>query len=145
TRKWVRELVGTIPLDRFAELRDELVCRVFQAVVGTSRLPLTSVEAPLPAFSLGQLAYFYRGPLPAEARSTPMTFFRELAELARDGGLSESEKAKLLETLLHVTPVEELGPAADVLFGTDAAPATALLTLFNEVSLSPYTDLVEKA
>ena len=31
-----------------------------QAVVGTSRLPLTSVEAPLPAFTFGQLAYFYR-------------------------------------------------------------------------------------
>src|SRR5262249_42518607 len=50
TIKWVRELVGTIRLAEFAtphELREELTCRVFQAVIGTSRLPLTSVEAPL--------------------------------------------------------------------------------------------------
>src|SRR5947208_176843 len=59
THKWVRELVGTISLDRFAdadELRDELIGLLFQAVVGCSRLPLQSVEAPLPAYSLGWLA-----------------------------------------------------------------------------------------
>ena len=71
TRKWLRELVGTIKLRDFtalAEVRDELICLLFQAVVGASRLPLTSVEAPLPAFSLGELAYVYR---PA-AGSEPM-------------------------------------------------------------------------
>src|SRR5713226_759178 len=63
TRKWVRELVGTIHLDGFQdaqELRDEIICLLFQAVVGCSRLPLQSVEAPLPDFSLGSLAYLYR-------------------------------------------------------------------------------------
>src|SRR5438128_1161102 len=58
TRKWVRELVGTIRLVCFAnveELRDELICLLFHAVVGLSRLPLTSIESPLPAFSLGEL------------------------------------------------------------------------------------------
>ena len=59
-RKWVRELVGAVAVRDFAdaeELHDELICLLFQAVVGTSRLPLTSVEAPLPAFSFGQLIY----------------------------------------------------------------------------------------
>src|SRR5262249_28817245 len=62
-RKWVRELVGTLALASCAsldELRDELICRLFHAVVGT-RLPLSSVEAPLPAFSFGELFYCYRG------------------------------------------------------------------------------------
>src|SRR5262249_41403598 len=62
TKKWVRELVGTIHLADFTsadEVLDEIICLLFQAVVGTSRLPLTSVEAPLPAFTLGELAYGY--------------------------------------------------------------------------------------
>src|SRR5438128_3793469 len=49
TRKWVRELVGTIALDHFTEaddLRDEIIGLLFQAVIGCSRLPLQSVEAP---------------------------------------------------------------------------------------------------
>ncbi len=59
--KWVRELVGTIAIASIAndeELREELQILLVAAVRGTSRLPLNSVEAPLPAFSLGQLAYF---------------------------------------------------------------------------------------
>src|SRR5207248_309459 len=62
-RKWVRELVGTVKLHEFGtinELRDELVCQLFHAVVGTSRLPLASVETPLPQFSFGELFYCYR-------------------------------------------------------------------------------------
>jgi hypothetical protein len=62
-QKWVRELTGTIVLARVGdaeEFRDELACQLFQAVVGTSRLPLTSVESPLPEFTLGELGYFYR-------------------------------------------------------------------------------------
>src|SRR5713226_8938123 len=102
TRKWVRELVGTIPLDGFRDaddLRDEIICLLFGAVVGCSRLPLQSVEAPLPAFSLGMMAYFYRPkkgtvPLriegqspfseskiqPGLPRSGPMQSWRDLIE-----------------------------------------------------------------
>ena len=60
--RWVCELVAVLSLDEYldaAEARDELAGQLFLAVVGVSRLPLTSVEAPLPAFSLGQLGYFY--------------------------------------------------------------------------------------
>src|SRR4051794_23660577 len=67
-RKWVRELVGSIELGRFtdvSDLHDELICRLFHAVVGSGRLPLTSVEAPLPAFSFGELFYSYRPGAPA--------------------------------------------------------------------------------
>jgi hypothetical protein len=141
TRKWERELVGTLELCRFPDaeaLRDELICRVFQAIVGTSRLPLTSVEAPLPAFSFGMLAYCYR---PGCAASAPMTSAAELAELLRQPGLADVERAKLLETLLHVMPAEELANSSALA----SVPVLGVLEdLFNEVSLSPWTDLVEK-
>src|ERR1700716_3656124 len=60
TQHWRRELVGQIRTAAFsqpADLEAELATYVTQAVVGTSRLPITSLESPLPAFSLGQLAY----------------------------------------------------------------------------------------
>src|SRR5262245_4723763 len=81
TTRWVRELVGTVRLADVRgteELRAEVAGRLFQAVVGLSRLPLTSVEAPLPDFSLGRLAYFYRsGPYRAGG---PLRSWRDLAE-----------------------------------------------------------------
>lgn len=148
TTRWVRELAGTIDLQDFAsvaDLRDELVCRLFHAVVGASRLPLTSVEAPLPAFALGELAYFYHPGLPA-ASPGPMRSWRELLEGTRAAGLGRTEQAKLLETLLHAAPAEEIPALAAALRGQDLPPLLPLLrTLFNEVSLSPYTDLVDKA
>jgi hypothetical protein len=145
TRKWVRELVGTIRLAELAsaeELRDELVCRLFQAVVGTSRLPLASVEAPLPAFSLGGLAYCYRPGLSGAGR--PMTTYEELADCNREVQLAAAERAKLLEVLLRVTPTDALGGMAGRFFGNADAPTDVLHTLFNEVSLSPYTGLAEQ-
>jgi hypothetical protein len=142
TRKWVRELVGTVRLARLAdaeELRDELACRLFQAVVGTSRLPLTSVEAPLPAFSLGHLAYCYRPTGTGSVRS-----WEELARLPAETDLAAVERPKLLETLLHATPRVDLGRMAEVFFGPAETPVALLQALFNEVSLSPYTDLADK-
>jgi hypothetical protein len=144
-RKWVRELVGTISLDGFTdldELRDELICRLFQAVVGTSRLPLSSVESPLPSFSFGQLFYCYRPAAPAS--SGPLRGWRELVTEMFAPWLSPREQAHLLETYLHAVPLAEIGDAA-AWFAARCPEWPALLRrLFNEVSLSPYTDLVEK-
>jgi hypothetical protein len=151
-RKWVRELIATLDLDRFAdveELRDELACSLFQAVVGTSRLPLSSVEAPLPAFSFGQLFYCYR-PDAAETSGPVRGWDGLLSELLRPG-LNPSEEAHLLETFLHAAPNAEMNEAAEAFArrlaecGREAADLTDLLRrMFNEVSLSPYTDLVAK-
>jgi hypothetical protein len=144
TTRWVRELTGTVLLKDFAnieELRDELICRLFRAVVGASRLPLTSVEAPLPAFALGELAYFYRPSPPTEPMCSPP----ELLAGTPGAGLSRSEQAKLLETLLHATPFTDMPQLAEALSRHDLPPLLPLLrTMFNEVSLSPYTDLVDK-
>jgi hypothetical protein len=153
TTRWVRELVGTIPLARLRdsnELRADLTGCLFAAVVGVSRLPLTSVEAPLPAFALGQLAYFY---CPQSARDGgPMRSWPDLLAGALTEERSWTEIAKLHEALLRATPAEELDQAAARLverwreldYTLDNLLAL-LRTVFNEISLSPWTDFVKKA
>ncbi|MCI0460828.1 MAG: hypothetical protein L0Z62_28095 [Gemmataceae bacterium] len=153
TTRWVRELVGTIDLSQFSDaddLLDELAGRLFQAVVGTSRLPLTSVEAPLPAFTLGQLAYFHRPG--ATAADPPMRSWRDLLAGALHEALSSSEPAKLLEMLLRCVSASDLPEAVERFVarwreigrGVGALPAL-LRGLFNDVSLSPWTDFVDRA
>jgi hypothetical protein len=160
-RKWVRELVGTVELGRFRdleELRDELICLLFNAVVGTSRLPLAPVEAPLPGFSFGELFYCFRSDEPITA--APLSSWKEVLQEMRVPDLSARERVKLLETVVRSAAPIDLEDAA-ILF---AAPwpgeeswrefdailyrwreyARLLRLLFNEVSLSPYTDLAGK-
>jgi hypothetical protein len=148
-QKWVRELVGTIDLADFAtadELLGEVHCRLFQAVVGTSRLPLTSVEAPLPQFTFGELAYFSG----SDGGAEPMRSYGQLVERGRPEG--RREIAKFLETMIHAMPPEEL-PVACKLFeqlarGVATYPYLVfgiIRILFNDVSLSPFTDMPEKA
>src|SRR5262249_41635932 len=109
TVKWVRELVGTVEVTEFAEpekLREELGWWVFQAVVGTSRLPLTSLESPLPAFSLGQMAFV---PRTEQSRTAPTSDWRELIELQPK---SRCELVKLLEFIIRAVPPAELTEVA---------------------------------
>jgi hypothetical protein len=157
-RKWIRELVGTIDLHRFTnldDLQDELMCVLFHAVVGSSRLPLTSVEAPLPAFSLGQLAYVHQPAVAADrSPSSPMRSFRDVIQKGVHEWLSALELTKLLETVLRQVAPEDIG-AAEELFdahwsrlgqGRKGRDLTNLYSLlFNEVALSPYTRFVESA
>jgi hypothetical protein len=149
-RKWVRELVGTIELGRFAtaaDLRDELACQFFHAVAG-HRLPLTSVEAPLPAFSFGQLFYCYR---PGVGAGPSLSIWQGLTEEMLTNSLAWLEKTKLLETFLHAVSANEISEAASLftarwasLGHTPADLAALLRSLYNEVSLTPYTDLEDK-
>jgi hypothetical protein len=150
-RQWVRELAGTVSLWSFAsveELHDELICRLFHAVVGASRLPLLSVEAPLPGFSFGELFYCYRPEAPAEG---PLRDWRQLIGVMLVPALSWLERAKLLEGLLRAVPPPAVEEAARLFVGrwseqgeTPARLGALLRTMFNEVSLSPYTDFAEK-
>jgi hypothetical protein len=150
TCRWVRELVGTANLIQFTDLeglRDELICLLWQAVVGTSRLPLNSLETPLPAFALGQLAYVYTPGL--EEGIQPMQSSQELIQRGLHSHLICRERAKLLETVLRgLEPANQ--PATADLFlerwqelGFTAVDLARLFrTLFNEVSLSPWTEFV---
>src|SRR5262245_6094537 len=156
TTKWIMELVGTVALADFTyedELRDELICRLWQAVVGTSRLPLTSLEAPLPGFVLGQLAYVYRsgegdgetGRQGDAETGRAMRHWRELIEHGWTAELSWREQAKLLEVVLRAATPAEI-PEAAVLRTEKSSDLKRLLrTIFNDISLSPWTGVVDNA
>ncbi len=148
-RRWVAELVGTIDLDHFpdpADLRAELRVLLFQAVIGCSRLPLTSVEAPLPAFTLGQIAYFHR-----DQGEEPMRACADLLQTALHHGQTWQEKVKTVELFLrssrgreprHLTALlaarwPRLGHTPDEL-------PRLFRAMFNDVALSPYTDFVDQ-
>jgi hypothetical protein len=128
--RWVRERVGTLDLHGQGprELREAVASWLFRAVVGLSRLPLTSVEAPLPGFSLGELAYFYKN---KEGR--------------------QETRARWLEFTLRSVPAEDIGESAATSVrlwresGMGAAGGLGLLrAVFNDAALSPYTDFVDK-
>jgi hypothetical protein len=150
TVKWTRELVGTIRLEEFAELenvREELTCLIWQAIVGTSRLPLTSVETPLPAFSFGQLHYVYR----ANAGECPIGSWEQLLPLAFEPEAAAHVPIKIVEFVLrHVGP-DDLPRFVDRL-ATGHPHGWALgeigvlwRRMFNDVSLSPCTRFMENA
>ncbi|HMF18723.1 MAG TPA: hypothetical protein VKE98_16060 [Gemmataceae bacterium] len=146
TTRWVRELVGSMNLDQFPsedDMRKALSSMIFQAVVGTSRLPLTSVEAPLPAYSLGQLAFF-----DPHSADPSMKSYQDLIIGGLGTDLSWSELARLLEIVLRTIQPEEIADAARMFteHWKDRGRIPALLrTLFNDVSLSPYTHFVDNA
>jgi len=149
TTKWVRELVGTTRLDglpiKWQELPEKSWQKLFQfslppelasllthAVIGASRLPLTSMEAPLPAFSLGRLAYFHcpsrpdpeMEPLaywecPSEEvwNQGPLRSWRQLLARTLAGKWYKLEEARLLEFLLRAVPWQELRDLADEFAG----------------------------
>jgi hypothetical protein len=151
-QKWMPELVGTLDLGRFdttAALRVELSTYVLLAVIGTSRLPITSIEAPLPAFMLGELAYLPH----ATAASQPLTDPRSLVEqMFCQGGTSDTSlvNAKLLEAALRATDAPGVAALADALIARCRACGESpdeishvLVSLFNHVALSPYTSFVD--
>jgi hypothetical protein len=149
TQIWTAELAGTISLVAVgeAELRRRLSHCIFLAVVGTSRLPITSLESPLPGFSLGQLGYVSWRAAPGDR---PLSSPRELIDQALMTGLSLVEKAKLLELVLRVARPDEVSGITEAFlerwqaigWSLDEIPPL-LRTLFNHLALSPYTEFVE--
>jgi hypothetical protein len=144
--KWTRELVGTIRLADFPDLesvRDELICLIWQAVVGTSRLPLISVEAPLPAFVFGELHYGHR----ADAGDTPCQSWADFLA----GGLRSTnafaENVKLIEFTLRHLETARLPELVDILKQSSCRAELPGIfgQMFNDVSLSPYTRFVDDA
>ncbi|MEX2112377.1 MAG: hypothetical protein WD845_04285, partial [Pirellulales bacterium] len=144
SQKWARELVGTIDLATISddELAGELRAGLFLAVIGVSRLPITSLESPLPSFSLGQFAYFPR--LTGGGQSwwtVPLAFLR--ADVG--GRVCGVEFAKSLEMALRATPDERQPQIANALESHAAATSDGaqrvgdmIRDLFRYISLSPY-------
>ena len=154
-QKWVPELVGTIDLGELlteADLGEELAALIYRAVVGTSRLPLTSVESPLPSFSLGQLGYFpaLAGKSIAADQANSLTV-PELLAAGLEQGVDPSEQAKLVELLVRACGAAKVSALACDLAGAwlcqsrRASEFIALCrSLINETALSPYSDFVDK-
>ncbi|MEX0677485.1 MAG: hypothetical protein WD063_10450 [Pirellulales bacterium] len=149
--KWVTELVGSVKprgIDG-GKVAQELGRTLFLAVVGTSRLPITSLESPLPAFSLGRLAYL---PIPfylSDAQQ-PWSDAVELLAEAIASGRELEEQAKALETALRATSLDSLARIVDFLdetFSRDERSAEwlgwMLRAVFNGVALSPYTHFAD--
>ncbi|MEI7684750.1 MAG: hypothetical protein WCL32_06960 [Planctomycetota bacterium] len=145
--RWVRELIGVAHRPDFASESDwaaEAASLIAQAIVGTSRLPLTSTEAPLPQFTFGQLTYVRRHDLTGVDVRVPRRSWQELLATASPADLDEAGQAKLLEILLRSTPAEECATAFAKWLGVERLPAV-FRHMFNDVSLSPYTDFVDRA
>ena len=152
TRRWLPELIGTIELsliaDRFG-LQQQISRLVLLAVVGTSRLPTTSLQSPLPQFSLGQFGYF-----PAldssnvdDILSDPM----ELLGRATEASVSSRDRASLLEMSLRTCEKAQVSLLAtsfierwrDADLAVEHVPSI-VKTLFNHIALSPYTGFVDR-
>lgn len=145
--RWLPELVATLDVAPAAlrlrqpdDLARELRVCLGQAWQGVSRLPITSVESPLPVYSLGRMAY-----LPdIELRGSSMPA-RELARLAWLQP-THLDAVRRLETGLRAAVPEEVGGWLTGLpsDGPLRAARTQLIrALFHHVSLSPYTGFTE--
>jgi hypothetical protein len=153
--KWVPELSATLDLTKFhndRELLDELTCQLFHAFVGKSRLPLTSVESPLPQFSLGQATYVYQASHETVPHSCSISHSAiGLLDAQTWQLMSHIEQIKLLELVLRSTPASDLKRLAasfEKLARQRRWQSSAVIELFrdvfNETSLTPYTDFIPK-
>ncbi len=152
---WRRELVATIPTAAGGNLAAEVTRSIEFAVLGTSRLPITSLESPLPAFSLGQLAYF-----PFLTSDCLVDFpISDLAKLIERGlpcTKTLTEESRLLEVTLRAAATVDVPDLAKC-YARQSRKATAgsahlskgdlsaiVRTMFNQLALSPYTGLGER-
>ena len=78
-----------------------------------SRLPLTSVEAPLPDFSLGKLGYFYS--VLAAADDEPLHTIDDFFNPTRTLPHLAFEPSRLLELAIRATPADGVAALADVI------------------------------
>ncbi len=146
-----RELVGSVDLSmltRAGDIYDELTALLFFAVVGLSRLPLTSIEAPLPAYTFGQLAY-------SSAERATGASIHSVANWVKDRlseEISSQETTRHLEFAIRASRESEIEGMAGLwwdrwrrLGRNQAAMLETIRDLFNQVSLTPWTDFVAKS
>ncbi len=115
------------------------------ALVGTSRLPVTSVESPLPAFSFGRLGYSPAGRSQDGPVSDPVRWI----ERSLFAGAA-ADQARVLELALRAAGPSEVPAVSrawkrrlDSLGLRPADTVRAVRELFNQVALTPYTSLVD--
>jgi hypothetical protein len=154
-QKWTRELVASVDVGtRSSQYFSEWISQgVFLALVGVSRLPITSLESPLPAYSLGQMGYC---PALAERESPSTDPVAYLASaLASDRWRAHEVKA--FETCLRAITAEQTGDVVRALVAAaeqrtepmqGIEPETRIGELFrqvfNQVALSPHTQFTAR-
>ena len=152
--KWVSELIGTLDFGALTgeTFEAELATYVFLAVVGTSRLPITSSESPLPAFSLGQLGYVPQLFDSSKAWTDSVACFEATVRRSTDQRSIEIvQQVKALETALRSLSDSDLPELVRALErmasnrpdGVDRI-ASLMRTMFNHVALSPYTQFADR-
>ena len=138
--KWQQELVGTIDLEMVhdaATLGTLVQHYLHLALVGTSRLPITSVESPLPLFSLGLLHYLPQ----ADVSAGPVQDAAALRSLLSTPG---TYQVRHLEAYLRaVTPEQRAGAWHGADWWRWERLQAALLALFHQVALSPHTSFID--
>jgi hypothetical protein len=144
-RKWTRELIASFDLAemvREIDLCNELAAALARAVTGV-RVPLTPTEAPLPAFSFGEVFYLADPFTPSSAPAG-------LLERLKSPPLG-TPRSRLLEAWLRFVPLSDIEAAAAELAArwdewgeTGATLLPSFRQLFNEISLSPWTDFADK-
>jgi hypothetical protein len=163
-RKWVRELVATYDLTAAGcgrrpvsgrsqqfptrDFEREVGHDLMLAAIGSSRLPITSVETPLPRFSLGHFGYF---PNAVADGAQPMTTADDLIARGLTIEALPLERAKVLELSLRTIHADEVRVVAERflerwhnLGGTKADLTVLWKTLFNHLALTPYTQFVDR-
>jgi hypothetical protein len=146
--KWQAELVGTIDPEQLGgrSLEEELGQLVYLAVVGMSRLAITSLESPLPDFSLGHLGYLPYLVGPDEPWRDGCDFLRA----AFSSDVAPQEQARALEMALRSIDRQELARVAAALDAGRTRHASQpdwtwqlFRAVFNGAALSPYTQFAE--
>jgi hypothetical protein len=150
--RWIEELVGTIQLSETQAAHDqdkEIEQLLLHAFVGLSRLPLHSIEAPLPIFSLGRASYFASLPAGESPVTNPLDL---LATAAGQSPMLEAEFSRRLEFFLRTATSVELESGARAMARKLADAELSqpeflklLRRVFNDTSLTPFTEFVDNA
>ena len=153
TQRWLPELVATIPIE--SESDDRSTLRLMQkavqlAVLGVSRLPITSPESSLPAFTFGEFSY-----CPTAGQANPLRALTDPAQMieqwwAAGESLNFHAQSLVLETVLRAATNEDIPSLARRMLEQWTAHHQSLVdvqhvvySLFHRLSLSPYTGFVD--
>ena len=149
--KWLTELMATISIDPWSE--DEFSMDLLEALkrssIGLSRLPITSPETPHPFYAMGQCcsglgigASLADCTLPC---SNPWELWEHESRRAQNG---ERIRPWVFEFLVRALRRDDCVQLARSLLThcreTGDSPTELFQQIFQQMSLTPYTDFVDK-
>lgn len=151
-QRWTSELVATLDFREPWRIemsedarREELTTVIAQAWAGVSRLPITSVEAPLPTFSLGRSGYDAAPDSTMSAGRDKPCSPDDLLRKAWCDPESRGARSRLEFALRALSPSDVSRVVAELPFSPELTEARLQLlrSLFHGASLSPLTRFTE--